>query len=123
MYRTIYSHHQTPNMNENNCIVSSRFVRQGFGRVSTTSGKFNLQKRSSNEGSTKNTTVQHNQGLNNNTECNRTLNYTSYYPIMQTSENCENQKTLERRYSYANNTVKECTSVEPTTAQCKVPIC
>ena len=99
----MYMQHQTPEMNENNYIVSSPFVRQGFGRVSTTSGKFNLQKGSSNEGNTKSTTMQHNQGLYNSAACNRILNYTSYHPIMQTSENCENQKTLENRYSYANN--------------------
>ena len=99
-------------------VSSSPFIRQGFGRISTTSGKFNLQKEINTP--TNNTTVQTDEGRPNNIACNRILNYINHRPLNYARKNLENSKTIENRPFNINDEYRPMCPSGPATLQCKV---
>ena len=85
---------------EYNPTHSSPFIRQGFGRISATSGKFNTQK-----GLTllPNNTMQRDEGHHSNMECNQILNYIRHRSIngsQKKLEVCKNIDDLSRDDKY-----------------------
>ena len=100
---------------EYNTTHSSPFIRQGFGRISTTSGKFNTQK-----GLTlfPNNTMQRDDGHPRNMECNQILNYISHRSINGSQKDLEVRKNIED--FNREDTYKQMQSDIPSTRRYKV---
>ena len=91
-------------------MTSSPFIRQGFGRVSTASGKFNSKKVTTNI-PTNNMMQEGDQGRANDiAACNHILNYINHRPLgyaLNGTEDCKNAKN--RNFASDDRYTQRCT--------------
>ena len=102
---------------EYNTTHSSPFIRQGFGRISTTSGKLNSQKGLA---LFPNNTMQKDEGHPSNMECNRIFNYISHSSESGTQNDMEVRKQFDNSTNLEN--YKQLRPDIPSTRRYKVTI-